>query len=185
MSYDIGSTHIPILIAIARIMRVRTVLELGTGWYSTPTFLNREVFPDLEIMISVEDNPKWYEAAQVHNLDPRFKLSSVLPISFKDKWDLIFVDNSDSHIVRAQTIRRVAEESSRSLVVVHDAEDPTYIPEIQRFQQYVTVRAYSKWTAVAGNNITLPQSDLSYVDVIEKNQHLEPTDVKGWQEIFR
>lgn len=186
MSYDRGSTHIPILIAVARIQAIRTVLELGTGWYSTPTFLNRKVFPALETLVSVEDNPKWYLAAKAaHERDPRFELTDTLPASFAHHYDLIFVDNSDSHITRANTIHRVAEESSGSLVVIHDAEDHSYVPQIELFEKHVTVQAYSKWTAVAGNNIMLPYSNPSYVDMIEKNQHLEPTDINGWMEIFR
>lgn len=184
MNYDIGSTHIPILIAVGLKYPIKTVLELGTGYYSTPTFLNREVFPDLEELISYEDDPKWRYIAMETYKDVRMHLVEELP-SPTHPYDLIFVDNSQSGVTRAQTIRRVAEEATTSLCVIHDAEDVNYIPEICRFKQTMTIKTYDKWTALATNNLELYLCSIDPKMIIEQNLHLYPTDVRGWLEVLR
>ena len=52
------ATHLPVLSAASSVMKVRSVLELGSGPFSTPLFLGRRVFPDLEKLISHEDDPR-------------------------------------------------------------------------------------------------------------------------------
>ena len=119
MGYDIGSTHIPVLVALGLTRPIHRVLELGAGLYSTPTFLNRKVFPQLEQLVSVEDDLNWQLKVQRGCPDTRLMISGTIP-SLTDPYDLIFVDNSTDLKVRAATIRRVAEETRDGLVRVHD-----------------------------------------------------------------
>src|SRR5574341_819530 len=53
------ATHVPVLVALARVIPVRRVLELGCGRYSTFTFLNRVAFPQLEQLYSLENDRDW------------------------------------------------------------------------------------------------------------------------------
>jgi hypothetical protein len=182
MNYDIGSTHIPVLVSLGRTREIRSVLELGAGMYSTPLFLNRNVFPHLESLVSFEDNPEWVKKVLNVCVDERLILVSDFP-NLEKRYDLIFVDNSIHLHVRAATIRKVCDEVHDTLVVIHDAEDVNYIPEIDRFQWHKTIKTYEKWTAVAvnGNAGDIP----NIRPAIENNLHLDPTDVDGWLEVLR
>ena len=182
MSYDIGSTHIPVLVALGLTRPIRRVLELGAGWYSTPTFLNRKVFPQLEQLVSVEDDLNWQLKVQRGCPDTRLMISGTIP-SLTDPYDLIFVDNSTDLKVRAATIRRVAEETRDVLVVIHDAEDVNYIPEIERFEWHETINTYTKWTALASNGSVQCSPEIPTWK-IERNLHLAPTDIDGWLEVL-
>ena len=182
MSHDIGSTHIPVLVSLGLTRHIERVLELGAGLYSTPTFLNRKVFPTLESLISFEDSPEW--AMKVSNAcsDERLTLVSEFP-NLEKPYDLIFVDNATDLSVRAATIRKVCDEVRDTLVVIHDANDVNYIPEIERFEWNKTIKTYEKWTAVAvnGNAGHIP----NIRPAIESNLHLAPTDIDGWLEVLR
>ena len=182
MSHDIGSTHIPVLVALGLTRPIRRVLELGAGLYSTPTFLNRKVFPTLENLVSFEDNPEW--AMKVSNAcsDERLTLVSEFP-NLEKPYDLIFVDNATDLSIRAATIRKVCDEVRDTLVVIHDAEDVNYIPEINRFEWDVTIKTYAKWTALAFNGGIDPVTVT--FRKIESNLHLAPTDIDGWLEVLR
>ena len=58
------ASHLPVLIGIGMKSRIRRVLEIGSGPYSTPLFLNLEVFPDLTELVSVEPNAEWAQKAR-------------------------------------------------------------------------------------------------------------------------
>ena len=109
-------------------------------------------------------------------------ISGTIP-SLTDPYDLIFVDNSTDLKVRAATIRRVAEETRDVLVVIHDAEDVNYIPEIERFEWHETINTYTKWTALASNGSVQCSPEIPTWK-IERNLHLAPTDIDGWLEVL-
>jgi hypothetical protein len=181
MKFDAGSTHIPLLVGLGSILPIRKVLELGAGHFSTPTFLNCAVFHQLEMLTSYEDIPEWQDEVRDNYGESRLNLVEVIP-SLKELYDLIFVDNSHHGDVRAATIKRVAEESSGVLVVLHDAQIAQYIPEIERFQKSTTVKTYTHWTALASNGMDTPLPD--FTGIVERNLHLEPTDIEGWLKVF-
>src|SRR5439155_25567212 len=41
------ATHLPILVGLSQSLKVKRVLELGSGMYSTLTFLDSNLFPEL------------------------------------------------------------------------------------------------------------------------------------------
>src|SRR5690349_2182595 len=70
------ATHLPVLIGLGAIRPLRRVLEFGCGDYSTRTFLQRSVFPDLEALQSVENDPAWAaKAREVIRDDARCKVT--------------------------------------------------------------------------------------------------------------
>src|SRR5579859_3848467 len=55
------TTHLPALLALRFLRPIRRVLELGAGEHSTLAFLDRECFPELETLLSFEQDPQWAE----------------------------------------------------------------------------------------------------------------------------
>ncbi len=146
------STHLPLLLGMARLLRVGHVLELGSGRLSTPAFLNRAAFPDLHRLHSFENDPEWLRVVRdLVGSDPRVHLEQVagkmaavprtLPL---EEYDLIFIDDSMITEQRASTVSAVAERAPRRpIVVVHDFETREYqeagrpFRHVYRFQLYL------------------------------------------------
>ena len=129
------ATHIPVIIGLSQIFTIRNVLELGCGEYSTMTFLNKSVFPDLEKLDSFETDSEWFDKISTMSYkDSRLDLRLVRePLNQSlenvrwNQYDLIFVDDSTNATARSATIEKVVQNCSpRSLILVHDYEVHEY-----------------------------------------------------------
>jgi hypothetical protein len=180
------ATHVPILMGLARLRKIRHVLEFGCGNYSTLTFLNASAFPDLERLHSVENDDAWaqtmHEAAQN---DARWTLQLVngeISESVADldleAFDLILIDDSKTSLQRAATIRAVArKEPQRPWIVIHDFEVREYRDAASAFKHRHRFRAYNPETGVVGNRVR----DWKMIDrVIRSRAKLEPDAVEQW-----
>ena len=119
------ATHFHLLLDVMLSFRPRTILETGSGLYSTGFFLGF----DIDKLVSLENNPEW---ARKHD-DPRHRLIKVkgnIADHLPDLtgYDLVFVDD-DPIDARAETLRRVLGKA-RGLVVVHDTDDGRIHPFI-------------------------------------------------------
>lgn len=175
-------THLPILIGLARIHRIRKILELGAGEFSTLTFLNSKAFPDLNALHSVEDQPEW--AARVQEKadnDQRLKLE-VVPSPMAafaatadlNGIDLIFVDDSSNEAGRSQTIEALAAREPEAVVVIHDFEVESYRRAASGFRHVFRFMSLNPNTGVAWNHERLPARRLLALDAVIRrmgNQH--------------
>jgi hypothetical protein len=91
---------------------VYQVLEFGSGLYSTPLFLNRNYYPNLMLLDSLEHNRQWADkVAAACSKDSRLLLLCVPEPLEKAvgndlrQYDLILIDNGDTWTTRQQTIR--------------------------------------------------------------------------------
>ena len=127
-------SHVPVLIALARLLKPRAVAELGMGDYSTSVFLDRNLFPTVERLSSFETDQEWFDKVRKkHGDDSRFEPQLVPSPMWKtaiklraDAFDLIFVDDL-GEIGRMKTILalRLAKGITRGpVIVVHDVERP-------------------------------------------------------------
>jgi predicted O-methyltransferase YrrM len=129
-----ASTHLPVLVGLARLFKIRNVLECGSGLYSTVTFLNRDLFSDLEHILSYETDPVWKaRVEQATAGDPRLELvmsdDIARDLAARDltRYDLVFVDNGTTGEERIAVIRRVATSANRrAVIVIHDIENDVY-----------------------------------------------------------
>lgn len=126
------ASHVPVLIALAKLVPFRRVLELGSGEHSTRLFLNRDLFPHVSAVRSIEDDVAWYE--QVRSSlggDPRLDYRLVAPpvaasaSEFEaETFDLIFIDDSRGPAQRSSTIEALGRFARpEAIVVVHDFEN--------------------------------------------------------------
>lgn len=138
---DPYASHLPLLSSLGCIgSGIKRILELGPGIYSTPLFLNREFYPHVEKVLSIEHNPDW--ANKIRTLYPDERLSLVVmsePIedyltTLKiNEFDLIFVDNSDTCAHRVKTIEYLGEVCISPLVVIHDFQAGFYQEAARNF----------------------------------------------------
>ncbi len=188
------ATHMPILIGLARVREIRSVLELGCGYYSTVTFLNRKAFPYLERLQSVENDPSWAETiAEIARSNKRSTLTFVngeiaeaIPSINLETFDLILVDDSKTAAQRSATIRAIgAKDPRRPWIAIHDYEVNEYRRAASGFRQKYSFKVYNPWTGLVWNGLTKSSTMRSLERVLkEKSKTLEPDDVKGWINAF-
>src|SRR5215510_13473279 len=128
------ATHVPILVGLANAVAIKKVLELGCGEFSTLTFLNRFVFPDLVQLDTFENDQFWLDRiCELTGEDSRVTtnyadgdIDKVVQRINVDEYDLIFIDDSTSADQRARTIAEIASKQCKALVAIHDFEVHEY-----------------------------------------------------------
>ncbi len=126
-------SHVPALREIARRTTVKNAVEFGCGVYSTPTMLDREVFPDLERLTSHESDERWMHYIDCKSADRRLtvnqcELEAMPSVVNGEKYDLVFIDcgakfvgRESDYSTRIELLERFTD--SDSVVVLHDIED--------------------------------------------------------------
>jgi predicted O-methyltransferase YrrM len=189
---ELFASHLPVLAGLARLIPVRRVLELGAGHYSTPAFLDRSAFGDLETLRSVEDDPVWVEKlSAVVRDDPRVDLVTVTrPMSKAvaglrvQDYDLVLVDDSKGQEERIETIRNVAANASGSaaLVVIHDYEWEVYQKAAGKFRRRFAFTALVPNTGVVWNKARVELRRLKELNALieEYSERIKPQNFSEW-----
>lgn len=187
------ATHLPVLVALGRTLPVRSVLELGTGDFSTACFLDTAVFPHLERLVSVENDVAWGERmrpllerderAVLHVVDgtvsDALDRAELAPSGF----DLVFCDDSTSADERSRTIATVAERCGRNtVVVIHDFEVEPYQAASATFTNRWVSKAFYPNTGVCWHDARVDVQSLRRLDrVISRVKQRTPlTDQRAW-----
>jgi predicted O-methyltransferase YrrM len=188
------STHLPLLTTLGMLRPIRSVLELGSGPFSTPLFLDRTVYPDLERLVSYEDVPEWEAVVrEAAGPDPRLDLrmvpavSEAVPVGELGDFDLIFIDDSRRLAERARTIKTVGQTRPRAIVVIHDIEWRPYYRAAKRgFDHVLPVVAFTPQVAMCwnGDAMTLLQAHQIAEHIVGTTSRA-PTDREAWKEAAR
>jgi len=188
------ATHLPVLIGLAAIRPIRRVLEFGCGHYSTKTFLQRAVFPDLEELQSVENDPAWGETMrEIIKHDPRSCVTFVNGAMCEavrkfdlEAFDLILVDDSTNAADRAATIRALSSlHPSNPWLVIHDYEVEAYRSASSAFKQRFAFKAYNPHTGLISNSGFTRAVKILDQRIKENSSALGPDDAEGWLRILR
>jgi len=186
------ATHLPILIGLARAMRIQTVLELGCGMYSTLAFLNRKAFPALARLDSLETDQSWLDKiSKAVGDDPRFHAQSVstdmhvmVERTYLEQYDLIFIDDSTNSEKRSATIRAVSKRQLRHPVVaIHDFEVKAYQQAARTFRHRFIFKAFNPQTGVVWDGGSNLRRQLEKSASVMKHcaNKLEPDNIEEWR----
>ena len=156
-------THIPILLACLH----RTsgpILELGSGWYSTPLI---NAFAHGRLARTIESDPDWFAKISAIGLyhphttkshqfifAPDFDLAPV-----KDqRWSVALIDHEPPSR-RGGDLERLRDHSD--LIIAHDTEHDAYNyrPVLDSFQYQTTFRQWMPWTTVVSDTVPLDWLD--------------------------
>jgi hypothetical protein len=143
-------THLNLLRSLGR--DIRSVLELGAGEFSTRLFLDKTYYPNLNELVTVEQRVSWVVA----DMDDRHRViiepepiePLLIGVLDMEDFDLIFCDNSTSGERRCETLRWLAKNVERSLVVAHDFDVPSYREACAGFDHFIVDDRQSPWTAL-------------------------------------
>jgi len=172
-SRDDHATHLPVLISMGKIYKIRRVIEFGCGKYSTLAFADKTLFPDLLSLEFYENNYDWYK--KISNIvcdDKRVKphyvqkeISEIIGSEMLSNADLIFIDDSDNSESRSQTIKKVCKYSNNSIVIIHDYEVPKYIDASKEIRYRYTYNALTPNTGILSNQLNLRKRILQKINL--------------------
>jgi hypothetical protein len=193
---DPYTTHLPVLIGLARLFSVRRVLEFGCGRFSTLTFLDRQAFPHLETLVSQETERDWMERVRtMTHSDPRvsfifqpYSMAVGIHELDLDQFDLVFVDDSATIEDRAATIRAVmARPFAVPLVVFHDMENPFYQPLVNGYLDRFEFTAFTPNTWIVWGRCPTTKERFAEIDgIIGRYSHrYNPADIRAWVQAFQ
>jgi len=177
------------------VLRVKRILEFGSGFYSTLTFLNRLAFPDVVLVESIESDAEWISRISIAAKgDPRLQIRyipepiehvlSEIPL---DAYDFVLVDSSTEAIRRASLIQKLAERNDlRGMVAIHDFEVRLYRAAAKNFRNLVEYTAYNPCTGILWQAENEPTTTLKQMSkVIDRfSKRFQPDDLQAWSEIF-
>jgi len=189
------ATHLPVLVGIGSVLPVKKVLEFGSGFHSTLTFLNRLAFPELVLVESVESDVEWMSRISVAAKgDPRLRMryvpepiERVLSEIRLDCYDLVLVDSSTEACRRASLIEELGERKDlRGIVAIHDFEIGLYRAAAKNFRNLVEYTAYNPCTGLLWQTEDKHATTLKKMSkVIDRSsKRLQPDDLQAWSEIF-
>jgi len=139
MLNDPYGTHVPVLQAMGKLLNPRRVLEFGTGFYSTLTFLNRDYYAGLKVLHAVESDPNWVKHIRQFSDDKRLRYVEH-PATLVD-YDMVFVDNGQTEDERVVVLRALMAGDVTCPVIIHDSERQAYRNAVQFERVW-------EWTAV-------------------------------------
>ena len=188
------ATHLPVLIGLGAIRPLRRVLEFGCGDYSTRTFLQRSVFPNLEELQSVENDPVWGETMrEVIKHDARSTVTVVSGAMCDvvrkfdlEAFDLILVDDSANAEDRAATIRALSSlHPLNPWLVIHDYEVEEYRTASSGFKQRFAFKAYNPYTGLISNSGFTRAIKILDQRIRDNSSALRPDDAQSWCRVLR
>ena len=188
------ATLLPVLVALGQQLPVKHVLEFGSGFNSTFTFLNKDIFPFLVQLVSVENDPEWRRQIQQATTDPRLfmkpvegAVSEAVSGDLLDSKELILIDDSNCAVDRAATIQGVVKLlTPNQVVIVHDYEVPEYRLASGDVSLCFVFDAMLPHTAVLSNGNQVDQRQLARMNAVIRSHSgdVHPTDTLRWKSLF-
>lgn len=183
------ASHMPVLLGVGDIVAPKRVLELGSGTISTPAFLKPGLFPSIERLDSLEDDPVWGEKVRRHiGTHPKLRLQQVASVpqwaaeADLAAYDLIFIDDSVSAELRARTIGHVlARAAADTVVVIHDFEMPEYQAAVPTCFERLAISSFRPMTGVVWRSGRWTAAFEQLARYIEARKTLSPLRHSAWR----
>lgn len=188
------ASHLPVLVGMGIAAHPRSIVEYGSGLFSTCAFLEREAFPDLARVKSFENDLSWHRemCGRVAG-DPRAQIefvsgpiSEAIDIAELKRADLIFIDDSTG-LERARTIRAVAATRLSGIpVVIHDVDIWRCRCAARSFDRQFFFNAANPQTGVVWNGNWPQHVHLKAIDRIIRQYcaQLSHAHVSEWRQVF-
>ena len=189
------ATHLPVLLGISKIYKIKKVIEFGSGNYSTLAFLDREAFPDLISLKFYENNLKWHKKIS-HILkndkraEPNYvkgEISEHIEPEIISQADLVFIDDSNNSLSRSKTISKVCEYIEDGIIIIHDYEVPIYVEKSKIIKHSYNFNSLIPNTGILSNKIEIKKWNLNRINLfiwcMKNENHLH--DLYYWNDKFK
>jgi len=129
--------HIEAAKDISKIIPIEIVLEFGVGEISTISFLNKENFPNLKKLITVEFQKKWVdEITKLVGCDTRWNMiitknETIIP-DINEKINIVLVDSLTIE-GRIALLTQLNNLNFYDFIILHDSQHTSYNSIISKF----------------------------------------------------
>lgn len=120
MKYDRYASHLPVLIHTLRCLgtSVRSILEIGCGFYSTPILAAFSLASGCEHVV-IETERKWAESvSRVFGITVDSFSTGCLPPHTHRKWDVVFIDSA---VAASRAGYALALRNQARVILLHDS----------------------------------------------------------------
>jgi predicted O-methyltransferase YrrM len=192
-SADSYATHLPILFGLSDILRPRKIVECGSGMNSTVQFLDRQAFPLLETLVSIETDSEWLDKVRERvNGDGRVHFilepdaARALSDTLLHDADLVFIDDSyaDRRVGTIRAVSRLYE--GPGILVVHDYEIAIIRRAAREMPTRFAFNALNPQTGVLSRGKVIETARLTRLNEIVRRyrNELSLEDSAGWRRAF-
>ncbi len=172
-----SASHVPVLVLIPKLFKIKRVLEIGAGELSTFLFLDRQIYPELTELTSVEDSFYWSEKMSSFINDSRWVLShKEIP---QDGFDLVFIDGPQEVERRQQVLSSIGD----GLTAVHDFDDLQYSKKVTSRLHKFIFDFVKPWSALLSDK-PLPIELDDYNDIMSVNFEVVDANWRRWSELL-
>lgn len=181
-----SASHVPVLTLIPKYFHITRVLDIGSGSMSTPLFLNKNIYPDLKDLVSVEENKEWFiKTNRLFGADEKLTLLTSTPAALYN-YDLIFVDGPQNIEKRIRTIGYVMREVIKPIIVVHDIENKLYKKQVNKdYNEYLFSFIKSPATGVYSREELPTKSFIKYNKLMHQHFDEFQEDAEKWKGLFK
>ena len=189
------ATHLPVLLGISKVYKIKKVVEFGSGKYSTLAFLDREAFPDLISLKFYENNLKWHKKiSHILKFDKRAEpnyvkgeISDHIKPEMINQADLVFIDDSDNSHSRSRTISKVCEYIEDGIIIIHDYEVPIYVEKSKIIKNSYNFNSLIPNTGILSNKIEMKKWNLNRINIfiwfMKSEDRIQ--DLQYWNDKFK
>jgi hypothetical protein len=186
MSWGVSASHVPVLVLLSCLFKIKSVLEIGSGPLSTHLFLDRKIYSDLETLVSVETDPEWIAKMKASTAgDNRVKFIEHIPQRLH-KYDLVFIDGPQDEKARGAVIKSMLLKRLNGLFVVHDINNPQYSARMNfKLKRYI-FKFVVPYTGVFRREVVLPISQFTAAEALIQDKFNKfEEDWTSWKQIMR
>ena len=189
------ATHVPILVGVAAACSPRSLIEFGSGTFSTLSFQDEVAFPSLQRVDSYENNRQWFEQVRegltsnscvnLHYVEG--EMYQAVCGANTSRAEMIFIDDSPTAKARLPTVREVARRcGTEPCVVLHDYDLWRLRLAARGFEHCVSFDAFNPQSCVMwhGHPERRPIFECVARVIRQHAADLPLTNIRGWMEVF-
>jgi hypothetical protein len=189
------ATHLPVLVGVAAAFSPASVIEFGSGIFSTLSFLDDLAFPTLKSTESYENNREWFEQIRAQippggRVSLRFidgKMYRAVNDAKVETAGMIFIDDSPTARARVPTVEAVARQcGSKPIVVLHDNDLWRLRIATRKFEHCVSFAAFNPQCCVMWHGHPEWRKVIENVAAIARRHagEIPVTHARAWREVF-
>lgn len=189
------ATHVPVLVGVAAACKPESIIEFGSGTFSTMSFLDETAFPWTRRVDSYENNRQWFDQVR-EKLPPSMRVSLHFAEGEMYKAvdavnacaaDMIFVDDSPTDRARVRTLEGLARScGTRPVVVLHDYDLWRLRLATRRFEHRISIDTFNPQCCIMWQGHPERRQRLQRVGRIirECGATIALIDVRAWAGAF-
>ncbi len=189
------ATHVPVLVGVAAACKPETIIEFGSGCFSTLSLLDETAFPSIRRVDSYENNHEWLDQVRKKlTSTSRINLHFVEGDMYKavraaqpSAAGMIFVDDSPTAQARVPTVVEVARFcGSQPVVILHDNDLWRLRLATRNFEHRISINTFNPQCCVMwhGHAERLPKLQRVGKIIRECGTNIPLTDIRTWAEVF-